>query len=114
MSELEACYEVRNGDAVVGPVSLDQIRRGLVAGRIPPGAEARRVTRWEPVKYVPMLEAPPGRDRSPCMEIRHGKDIRGPVSLYQIRRALIEAMIPEGSEARVVWKWQPVVELFTR
>ena len=114
MSELETCYEVRNDQAVVGPVTLDQIRRGVAAGRIPPGAEVRRVTRWEPVKYVPMLEAPPGQDKSPCMEIRHGKDIRGPVSLYQIRRALIEAMIPEGSEARVVWKWQAVEELLGR
>ena len=61
--------------------------------------------------FVPMLEAPPGRDKKPCVEIRHGEDVRGPVSLYQVRRGLMEAMIPDGSQARVVWPWVPVERL---
>ena len=47
-------YEVRNAGQVVGPISLDQIRRGLEAGKIPQGSEARPVgsTDWLPVGTV--------------------------------------------------------------
>ena len=82
-------YEVRHDGDVVGPVSLDQIRRGLAAGMIPAGAEARRVTPWKTVALIPMIQPPPGGDRRPCIEIRHDDDVVGPVSLYQVRKALV-------------------------
>ncbi|MBW2526196.1 MAG: hypothetical protein JRI23_18595 [Deltaproteobacteria bacterium] len=104
-------YEVRYDGDVVGPVSLDQIRRGVAAGMIPAGAEARRVTPWKTVALIPMIKPPPGGDRRPCIEIRHDDDVVGPVSLYQVRKGLVGAKIPDGSTARVVWRWTDVAEL---
>jgi len=66
------------------------------------------VTPWQSVALVPMVQPPPGGDRRPCIEIRHGDDVVGPVSLYQVRKALVEAKIPDGSTARVVWRWTDV------
>jgi len=41
-------FEVKVGDAVAGPVTLDQIRRGVDAGKIPRDASARQIgeDRW--------------------------------------------------------------------
>jgi hypothetical protein len=40
-----------DGESVVGPVSLDQVRRGLASGKIPPTAQIRRKGEdgWHPV-----------------------------------------------------------------
>lgn len=105
------CFEVRNGADIVGPVSLDQIKRGRKAGRIPEGSHARRVTPWGPVDQVVKLSAPGGREEKPCFEVRHGSSLVGPVSLDQIRRGRGTGKIPEGSDARIVWPWWPVDEL---
>lgn len=47
-------FEVWYGAQVIGPVSLDQIRRGLEAGKIPEDAQARLVGTepWHPVREV--------------------------------------------------------------
>ncbi len=47
-------YVVRAGDARVGPVTLDQLRRGLEAGKIPEDAEAQSIAGgdWRPVAEV--------------------------------------------------------------
>jgi hypothetical protein len=105
------CFEVRHADEVVGRVSLDQIRRGREAGKIPKGSKARRVTPWGPVEKVVELDAPVGRERKPCFEVRHDEDIVGPVSLDQIRRGRAVGKIPDGSAARIVWPWVMVDEL---
>lgn len=51
MSEFEV---TTGGEKIVGPVSLDQLRRGLVAGKVPPDAKARAVgsTDWLPIAVV--------------------------------------------------------------
>src|SRR5437899_773149 len=47
-------WKVREGETEVGPVSLDQIRRGLKEGRISPDAEIAPVgsADWIPVSSV--------------------------------------------------------------
>jgi hypothetical protein len=55
-------YEVTtDGENIVGPVTLDQIRRGLVAGKIPAEAQAREVgsSEWLPLAII-LATAPPG------------------------------------------------------
>lgn len=111
MDDQDALYEISCDGDVVGPVTIDRIRRGLAVGEIPPGAQVRRVTPWQSVALVPMIHPPPGGDRRPCIEIRHGADVVGPVSLYQVRKGLAAAKIPDGSQARVVWRWMPVERL---
>ncbi len=57
-------YVVRVGDAQVGPVTLDQLRRGLKAGKIPAYAEAKAVEGedWKPASEVAMrIVLPPPR-----------------------------------------------------
>jgi hypothetical protein len=107
------CFEVRHTDDVVGRVSLDQIRRGREAGKVPAGSEARRVTPWGPIEKVVELDAPVGRERKPCFEVRHGEEIVGPVSLDQIRRGRAAGKIPDGSAARIVWPWIAVDEVLS-
>jgi hypothetical protein len=99
---------VRYGACVFGPMTLSQLRRGVQAGQIPTWASARRVTPWLPIEYVPMLGVPVGQERLRCIEVRLRADIRGPVSLDQVRRGVAAGMIPDGSEARVVWPWETV------
>ncbi|MCC6667216.1 MAG: DUF4339 domain-containing protein [Polyangiaceae bacterium] len=43
-------FEVRVGERIVGPVTLDQVRRGIEAGKVPPHATVRRVGAdgWSP------------------------------------------------------------------
>jgi hypothetical protein len=45
---------VSDGEAVVGPVTMDQIRRGLVAGKLPAESKARRVgtSEWTPIAIL--------------------------------------------------------------
>ncbi|GMV17125.1 MAG: hypothetical protein AMXMBFR56_53490 [Polyangiaceae bacterium] len=47
-------FEVRVGEKIVGPVTLDQVRRGIEAGKIPPHATVRRVGAdgWSPASEV--------------------------------------------------------------
>lgn len=47
-------FEVRVGEKIVGPVTLDQVRRGIEAGKIPPLATVRRVGRdgWSPASEI--------------------------------------------------------------
>jgi hypothetical protein len=56
-------FEVSANGSIVGPVSLDQIRRGVQQGRIPPDAAARPVgtTAWLPVSH---LLAQPARPKA--------------------------------------------------
>ncbi len=57
-------YVVRVGDAQVGPVTLDQLRRGLKAGKIPEHAVAKAAEGedWKPVSEVAMrIVLPPPR-----------------------------------------------------
>lgn len=52
---VEDAYEVTtDGEAIVGPVTLDQIRRGLVAGKLPPDSRARLKGQgdWTPVAVL--------------------------------------------------------------
>lgn len=58
---LAACWLVRVGAHVVGPVSLDQIERGVLEARIPPEADLAHVDhrRWSPVADLLPLSARP-------------------------------------------------------
>ena len=103
-----ACFEVHYSECVFGPMTLTQLHDAVAAGTIPDWAAVRRVTPWLPVAYVPLLGVPPGQERHRCIEVRYGPDIRGPVSLDQVRRGVEASMIPEGSEARVVWSWETI------
>lgn len=38
-----------DGETIVGPVTLDQVRRGLASGKLPPDARIREVGEWQPV-----------------------------------------------------------------
>lgn len=54
-------YEVTtDGENIVGPVTLDQIRRGLLAGKIPAEAQAREAgsSEWVPLAII-LATAPP-------------------------------------------------------
>lgn len=101
-----ACFEVHYGACVFGPMTLSKIRSGLAAGQLPAWALVRRVTPWLPIDYVRLLGVPPGKEHHKCLEVRLGADVRGPVSLDQLRRGLGAAMIPAASEVRVVWALQ--------
>lgn len=107
-----ACFEVRYGDCVFGPMTLSQMRSAAAEGTIPAWAAVRRATPWLPVEYVPLLGVPTGQERHQCIEVRHGADIRGPVSLDQVRRGLRAGLIPDGSETRVVWPWETLEMAF--
>jgi hypothetical protein len=54
-------FEVSSGGKVAGPVSLDQVRRGVAAGVIPKDAQVRRLgaVLWQPVLDVLQLHPPP-------------------------------------------------------
>jgi len=62
-NKLSGSYVVRVGEAQVGPVTLDQLQRGLAAGKIPRLAVAKSVDggEWMPVSEVavPVLIPPP-------------------------------------------------------
>ncbi|MBW2454750.1 MAG: DUF4339 domain-containing protein [Deltaproteobacteria bacterium] len=59
-------YIIRMGEAQVGPVTLDQLQRGLQAGKIPRLAVAKAVHggEWKPVSEVavPVLIPPPRQE----------------------------------------------------
>jgi len=103
-----ACFEVHYSECVFGPMTLSQLHGSVAAGTTPEWAAVRRVTPWLPVVYVPLLGVPPGQEHHRCIEVRYGPDIRGPVSLDQVRRGVAAGLIPEGSEARVVWAWETI------
>jgi hypothetical protein len=54
-------YLVRAGDVQVGPVTLDQLQRGLKAGKIPQRAEAKAMDAddWKPVASIAVVLPPP-------------------------------------------------------
>lgn len=69
-------HEVRADQHVVGPVTLDQIRRGRALGKIPDGAEARVVGPWRAIDpfldatepFIRAWDPPPQRPTEPQLQ----------------------------------------------
>jgi hypothetical protein len=111
----QALYEVRSGESIVGPVSLDQIRRGRAGGKVPYSAEARAVGPWMTVDRVsePTETTSAAWLQHASFQVRHANNVVGPVSFYQLRRGLAAGRIPAGSEARWVGPWALVAGLLS-
>ncbi len=61
-------YEVTtDGETIVGPVTMDQLRRGLVAGKLPADAKARPIgtIEWIPIAVVIASAAAPAEASKP-------------------------------------------------
>lgn len=104
----EPAYEVRVGEAIVGPVSYDQIRRGRESGKIPDHAMVREVGPWSTVEHI-HADHESGQQRD-GLEVRYAENLVGPVTVDQLRRGRVAGRIPDGAEARWTAAWMPVDE----
>jgi len=109
-------FEVRLEDSVVGPVTLDQVKRGRSAGKIPDGAEMRSIGAWRTVsELLAGLVRVAGEkvaDDTP-FEVRVDDAILGPMTLEQIRCGRKAGRIPGDAAARPVSSWQAVEQLIS-
>lgn len=64
------CWLVRSGTTVVGPVSLDRIERGVLRGKIPPGADLAHVDHrdWWPLAWTFPFTSEEARARATLTE----------------------------------------------
>ncbi len=111
----KARYEVRRNDRTVGPVTWEQIRRGRASGRIPDGAEVRRVGAWYGLNQLPTvlssLTAPGQRHDHAEFEVRTGTTIIETLSSEHVRNEQAMRRFPSGAKIRRVGPWRPVEEL---
>jgi hypothetical protein len=122
-------YEISSGGQVIGPVTLDLLRRGLEAGKVPKTAIARRVgaATWLPVETVAAeadlavfsvlpTSVQPNPSTSamvdPC-EVYTGGQTIGPVSLEALRQAVADGKVSKIAVGRRLGSadWKPVAEL---
>ena len=118
----EACWHVfvEGGDPI-GPVTADQIARGIRAGKVPADASVRHdsETFWKDLLDAPELvaalnavstetEAPPPSGISPELLSKEfmiwtsGSDMLGPVSADQIARGLRAGKVPSDASIQRV------------
>lgn len=100
------------GGEPIGPVSADQLARGIRAGKVPTEASVRHETEtfWTDLLDVPVVvaalkavsaeSAPPPPSKSPALTARQylvwvsGSDPVGPVSADQIARGIRAGKVP--------------------
>ncbi len=98
-------FEVSVGGKVVGPVSLDQIRRGLEAGSIPRDAQGREVgsSEWVPVECLlaPRADVPLGSAAPTTAAQTAEAPLRKGVDRYKNLLAVSESLRTYGGLLKV-------------
>jgi len=99
-------YEVTVGEATVGPVSADLLRRGWLLGRVPPEAVVRPVTAWRAVHDA-------GVEPVGTYEVRRGAQSPATLRGEEIARCLAAGLFADDVELRRCLPALPIAKFWS-